>query len=395
MPPDPSARPTPPRIPRRILVCPQEFKGSMTASAAADAIAEGIRAALPGVDVVSHPMADGGPGTMEIIAAATGASLVTADVADAYGHPVRAQYALLEGASDGPTAVADSAAAVALSATPEDQRTPLRSTSRGVGELVRAAVERGARSIILGVGGTASSDGGAGAARALGLHLRDADGQELPDEALHLSRLAAIADRTGSRYDSVRVRVAVDVRNPLTGPTGAAAVFGAQKGLQDWQAPALDAAIRHWAAVVRSELHREIESIEGTGAGGGIPAGILAAIPHATIESGAALVAEITHLGEAIAASDLVVTGEGALDAQTGYGKAVAHVIALATHHGVPCLVVAGTVEARPNGVADAEPLARTPAEVPGAIASPTSHTRDAAVRLIRRWIARSDATEG
>ena len=379
-------------IPRRVLICPQEFKGSLSAPDAAAAIAEGVRRVLPGVEVIEHPMADGGPGTMAIIAAATGASILPAEATDAYGRRVQATFALIEGGADGPTAVVESAAAVGLTATPVEDRAPLRSTSHGVGELLRIAAEHGAASVILGVGGTASSDGGAGAARALGLRLLDPAGHELPDEALHLTRLATVEDHVPDAVHALRVRIAVDVRNELTGEAGAVAVFGEQKGLEAWQAPALDGAIRQWAAIVRTQLGREIETIEGTGAGGGIPAGILAALPEATIESGAILVAELTHLSEAIAASDLVITGEGALDAQTGYGKAVAHVTALAQHHAVPCLVVAGIIEAIPSSVVDAEPLAHTEADRAAAITSAAAYARDAAERLMHRWIARGDA---
>ena len=376
--------------PRRIVVCPQEFKGSLDASAAARAIATGIHRVVPEAEIILHPMADGGPGTMEIIAAASAARIVEATVSDPYGRPVLARYALIESASGPPAAVIESAAAVALAATAPADRAPLRSTSRGVGELIRHAALHGSRSVILGVGGTASSDGGAGAARALGLRLLDAGGDELPEEAIHLSRLAVVQARVPDDVQALTVRIAVDVRNRLSGADGAVAIFGAQKSLKAWQAPALDAAITRWATVVREQLRREIAHVEGAGAGGGIPAGILAALPRATIESGAALVAEVTGLEAVMAGADLVVTGEGALDAQTAFGKAVAHVALLAGASGVPCLAVAGTVEALPEGIADAEPLARTPAEVEAAIAHATSATADAAERLMRRWIAGS-----
>jgi len=367
----------------RILVCPQEFKGTLTAARAAEVIAAAARAALPTAEVLKQPMADGGPGTAEIVGRARSAAIRSVTVVDAYGAPVKATFALIERDS---TAVIDSAAAVSLAATAEGRRSPLHSTSRGVGELIRAAVEAGSTRVILGVGGTASSDGGAGAARALGLLLVDANGLELPDAAIHLARLAHMADEVAGTLSALEVRVAVDVQNPLTGAEGAAAIYGAQKGLLDWQAPALDAAVMRWARRVREDLGREIEHIAGAGAGGGIPAGILAALPHATIESGAALVAEAVGLREQIEAADLVITGEGSLDAQTAFGKAVGHVAELAGEVGTPCLAVAGVVEAVPAALADAEPMARSDAEVAVALGEPERLLAEATTRLVERW---------
>lgn len=369
----------------RILVCPQEFKGTLTAARATEIIAAAVRAALPTAEVLEQPMADGGPGTAEIVGRARHASVRTVTVVDAYGAPTEATFALIERDS---TAVIDSAAAVSLAATADTRRDPLRSTSRGVGELISAAAEAGASRVILGVGGTASSDGGAGAARALGLRLLDANGLELPEAAIHLARLAHVADEVASALGRLEVRVAVDVQNPLTGAEGAAAIYGAQKGLLDWQAPALDAAIARWARQVREDLGREIEHVAGAGAGGGIPAGILAALPHATIESGAALVAEAVGLRDQIAAADLVITGEGSLDAQTAFGKAVGHVGALAGEMETPCLAVAGVIEAVPAEIEDAEPMARSEAEVAVALGEPERLLTEATTRLIERRIA-------
>ena len=369
----------------RILVCPQEFKGTLTATRAAEVIAATARIALPNAEVVELPMADGGPGTADIVGRARHAALQTTRVVDAYGTPIEALYALLD---DGTTAVIDSASAVSLAATAVDRRDPLRSTSRGVGMLIQAAVAAGATRIILGVGGTASSDGGAGLARALGIRLLDATGQGLPDAAAHLVKIASVEDHVSEALRAVQVRVAVDVRNPLTGPEGAVAVYGAQKGLLDWQATALDAAVAAWARRVRADLGREIETVEGAGAGGGIPAGVLAALPHATIESGAALVAEAIGLRKEIAAADLVITGEGSLDGQTAFGKAVGHVAALASEAGTTCVAVAGVVEATPPGIHDAEPLALTRDEVDASLAAPERFLAEATTRLLHRWSA-------
>ena len=370
--------------PRRVLVCPQEFKGTLTAFEATEAIASAVRAALPDVDVIEQPMADGGPGTAELIGRSRGARMVRMTVADAYGAPTEAEFAFVE---EHRLAVIDSAAAVSLARTDPSRRAPLRSTSRGVGELIRAAADLGARGIILGVGGTASSDGGAGAAAALGLRLLDANAAALPDQAIHLVRLARVEDDVAPSLRGIAVRIAVDVQNRLTGADGAAAVYGAQKGLQSWEAPALDAAMRAWAGRVRADLGREIEHVPGAGAGGGIPAGILAALPGASIESGAALVAEAVGLRNRIAAADLVITGEGSLDAQTAFGKAVGHVASLAAEMGTPCVAVAGVIDALPASMLDAEPLVRGGDDPTAAIAEPRPHLEAATKRLLARVI--------
>ena len=377
-----AASPTPPR-PRRVLVCPQEFKGSLDALEAAHALAEGIRRAWPDTEVIEQPMADGGPGTARVVAAAAGGQMLHARVRGALGDPVEAAYAWLERPGEPPTALVESAAVVGLLLTPPEARDPALASTEGVGEVIRDAVRRGARRVILGCGGTGTSDGGSGLARALGLRLLDAAGLSLPPGPAHLVRLARVEAPDEPVLPGIEVRVAVDVQNVLTGPGGAVAVYGRQKGIPDWQAPALDAALRRWAERVRLDLGREIEAVRGAGAGGGLPAGVLAVLPYAGIESGAALVARAVGLAEAMRGVDLVVTGEGSLDAQTAHGKAVAHVVALATAAGIPCLAVAGGVLARPSGIADAEPLSATDVDP---MQDAARLAADAAERLARRF---------
>ncbi|MDP6606239.1 MAG: glycerate kinase [Dehalococcoidia bacterium] len=354
---------------RRILVCPQEFKGSLTAPEAARAIARGVRRADPAAEMVEAPMADGGPGTVALIHAAIGGDLV----ATAEGEPgpgdwpgplagvvdaVEASYALLP---DG-TAVIEAATTAGLVLVPEADRDPSRASSHGVGEQLRNALRRGARRIIVGVGGTGTNDGGAGAAQALGYRLLDVAGEPLGPGGLELDRLARIdASDVEPLLADVELRVAVDVTNRLLGPEGATAIYGPQKGVTAELAPRLEAALTRWAERCRVDLGVEIAEVDGGGGGGGIPAGLLAVMgpasgaAEATIESGATLVAETIGLPGQIAAADLVITGEGRLDAQTAYGKAVAHIAALTRHAGVPCLAVAGAVDATPDGITDAE----------------------------------------
>lgn len=377
--------------PRRVLICPQEFKGSLTAIEAAAAIAAGVRATIPEAEVVELPMADGGPGTVAIVARATGAILVRHTATGPLGDPVAATYALLERDGRPPLAVIEAAAAAGLVLVPPERRDPARATSAGVGEQIRHAITGGAREVIVGVGGTATNDGGAGAAQALGLRLLDDNGASLPRGGLALARLARVEAQAGALAEETRsldLRIAVDVQNPLLGPAGATAVYGAQKGVADWQAPAFDAALARWAQRLREDLGSDVAAQPGAGAGGGIPTGLLAACPRGRIESGAALVANAIGLRAAIAAADLVITGEGALDGQTAYGKAVAYVAALAAESGTPCLAVAGIVEGLPAGILDAEALAATAGDRPAAIARAAEYAAAATARLLRRWLA-------
>ncbi len=339
--------------PRRVLVCPQEFKGSLTAAEAAAALARGVRRALPDAEVIELPMADGGPGTVEIVAGASGSELRSVEVAGPLGAPVEAIYAF-DTASN--VATIEASAAVGLLLVPEADRQPLRASTRGVGELLAVALEAGAREVILGVGGTGTNDGGAGAAQRLGLRLLDANDDELPPGPLALIRLARIARGDApAALHATRVRIAVDVTNRLLGPEGATAIYGPQKGVTDWQAPALEESLSHLAALCARDLGVEVRELEGAGAGGGLPAGILAAVRGAggtcAIESGAQLVAERIGLRAAIEAADLVLTGEGTLDAQSAYGKSTAHVASTAAAAGKRCLAVAGVVEGLPQGI--------------------------------------------
>jgi glycerate kinase len=375
----------------RILVVPQEFKGSLTAAEAAETIARGLHRAATAVgttiEVDLLPFADGGPGTASTIAHALGGRSVGARVVGPLGAPVDAEFALIEDPRAGLLAVIDCAAACGLVLIPEADRDPLAASSAGVGTLILDAIVRGARRVVLGVGGTATNDGGAGLAQTLGLRLLDAADAPLPSGAIHLTRLARI--ERGAPLSPLDLRIAVDVRNPLLGPEGATAIYGAQKGVRDWQAPALEAALTRWAERLRADLGIDVASMPGSGAGGGLACGLLAAVPGARIEPGAALVAEVVGLRARIEAADLVITGEGTLDAQTAYGKAVAHVAAVAAEIGRPCLAVAGRIEARPASIADAEAATPDRAMREATRHDPAPMIEAAAERLLRRWLDR------
>ncbi|MYB40773.1 MAG: glycerate kinase, partial [Chloroflexi bacterium] len=282
------------------------------------------------------------------------------------------------------------AAAAGLVLAPPDLRDPGHATSYGVGELIRAAVDRGARSLIVGVGGTATNDGGAGAAQALGYRLLDRDRDPLPEPAggIHLLNVFAI-DSSGvdRRLADVDLRVAVDVTNELLGEAGATAVYGPQKGVAGELGEMLEDALGRWARTVRHDLGVELTDLPGGGAGGGLAAGLIGA-GGGGIESGAALVADAVGLDDAIEAADLVVTGEGSLDAQTTFGKTVAHVIERCAALDRPCLAVAGAASGRPEGVADLETLAGEGITGAEAMERAVELAADAAERLLRRVAA-------
>ena len=383
-----------------MLVCPQELKGSLTPFEAAAAIAAGVRRALPDAEVVELPLSDGGPGTAAIVSAASDGELVEVEVTGPLGATVRAHFALLPSVAAGaaPVAVIEAASAAGLVLVSAEARDAGRATTYGVGELVRAALDRGAHQLIVAVGGTASNDGGAGAAQALGYRLLDAAGAPLREPAGGLDLLEVVAidhANVDRRLAEVDVRVAVDVTNALLGPEGATKVYGPQKGATGELAVELEAALDRWAGTVEADLGISITDLAGGGAGGGLAAGLIAAI-GGRIESGAALVADAVGLEDAVRDADFVVTGEGRLDAQTAFGKTVELVTALAERYQRPCLAVAGSVEGPPAGIADLETLVGDGIEEAEAMARAAELVEAAAERLVRRgrWDARARATD-
>ena len=322
----------------RIVVAPQEFKGSLTASQAAAAMALGAREAAPDAELAVVPMSDGGPGTVEAVVAASGGRIVATTVRDPLGRPVEAEW----GTVGEDTAVVEMAAAAGLLRLVEDERDPRIASTYGVGELVMAALEAGGRRLIVGQGGSATNDGGAGMAQALGVRFLDADGGELPPGGAALARLERI-DVSGLDPRPARCEVvaATDVMNPLCGPEGASLVYGPQKGASREVARELDAALRRYGEIVERDMGVPVLGVPGAGAAGGLGAGLIAFL-GARIEPGVEVVAEVVRLRERVRGADLVLTGEGKLDGQTGYGKTVAGVARIAAAEGVPVIVVAG-----------------------------------------------------
>jgi glycerate 2-kinase len=326
----------------RIVVAPNAFKGSLSALEAAEAIGQGVRVATPAADLVLVPIADGGDGTVDALVAATQGERRTRRVRGPLGDPVDAEYGLIDGSS---TAVIEMAKAAGLALLPPEKRDPRVTTTYGVGELLQHAYDGGARHFIVGIGGSATNDGGAGMAQALGYHLLDDNGHELPPGGLALKRLARI--HTGgvhADWKQAEVDVACDVTNPLTGPSGASAVYGPQKGATPEMVAELDAALKHFAEVIRRDLGVDVEQLPGAGAAGGLGAGLVA-FTGARLRPGAEMVMEALHMDERLEGAHLVITGEGRLDSQTArFGKGPAAVARHARNAGIPVVAIGGSI---------------------------------------------------
>lgn len=319
----------------RVVVAPDKFAGTMSASEAAAAISRGWLRARPHDDIVTIPMADGGDGLLDVVAAAVACERRTVDVSGPLGEPVTATWLLLR---DG-RAVIEVAEAIGLRHVPPEQRDPLRATSAGAGQLIVAAAAAGCFQIVVGLGGSGTVDGGSGMAAALGAAMSDRGGAAVTPVPL---ALADVAHVTPLPRALPPVMAAIDVDNPLLGAEGAAAVFAAQKGGDEAAIAVLESAVRQFADVVERDLAGgPWRDLPGAGAAGGLGFA-LAAFTGAELSSGAAVVADLVGLADAVAAADVVVTGEGSLDQQTLRGKAPDHVRTLARAAGVPIGAVAG-----------------------------------------------------
>ena len=320
----------------RVLIAPDSYKGTLTSVEVAHALADGWRRARPGDSLRLAPLADGGEGTLVAIEAAGGWRRVEAGARDPLGRPIRAPWLLRD---DGAAAVVEMAAASGLSRLATDERDAAGATSVGTGDLLRAALDRGVRDIVLGIGGSATTDGGAGLLAGLGARV---------GAALDRVDLAGLDPRLGG----VRLGVACDVTNPLLGPDGAAAVYGPQKGASPADVPVLDARLARWADALEAATGRRERQTPGAGAAGGVGFGLLCLADRFTslqLRPGVDLVMEAAGFDTALAGSDLVITGEGRIDAQTAFGKTALGVARRAEAAGVPCIAVGGSVA--PEGV--------------------------------------------
>jgi glycerate kinase len=334
----------------RILIAPDKFKGSLTAAEAAAAIAEGALRVYPDAVATQFPIADGGEGTLEAAVAAGYEERLNAVVGPILA-PVGAAWAIRPNAGGGATAVIETAQASGLAEMEPTPANALRAHSYGCGQLIAAAIDAGATEIVLGVGGSAMTDGGSGALRALGLKPLDAAGNVVPLGGGSLADIVAL-DTSGldPRLAGVAFRIAVDVQNPLYGITGAAHVFGPQKGADEDATELLDAGLRNYASVLRESTGRDV-NVPGAGAAGGFPASFLA-FTEATLEGGFALVAGLTGLAGQLENADLVITGEGSMDSQSLTGKAPIALADAAQGLGIPVIVVAGRILVSPEELA-------------------------------------------
>jgi glycerate kinase len=327
----------------KIVIAPDSFKGSLKSHEVARAMAAGVRAALPDAEIVELPVGDGGEGTLDALVAATGGSFEMHTVRGPFASPVEARLGLL---GDGRTAFVEMAEASGLSLAPPEQRDALRASTYGTGELILAAFRSGRPRILIGIGGSATNDGGAGALQALGVSLRDAAERELAAGGAELQRLATL-DHTGLRRPGgVEVVVACDVTNPLLGPDGASAIYGPQKGASPADIAILDQSLAHFAAVVTRNVGMDWKDTPGAGAAGGLGFALLAFL-GARLERGVSLVLDAVRLDEALRGADLVLTGEGRIDRQTtAFGKTLTGIGERARRAGVPVLALAGAMGA-------------------------------------------------
>ncbi|MFN2543273.1 MAG: glycerate kinase [Actinomycetota bacterium] len=331
----------------RVLAAPDKFRGTLTAAQAAAAIAEGWRKGRPGDDVEELPLADGGEGTLDTLVAALGGRVLPAVVTGPLGEPVEATYGVVEGEG---LAIVEMARASGLAIVPKAGRDPLRATTRGTGELLLAACRHSPSRVIVCIGGSATTDGGAGMAQALGIRLLDADMRELPPGGAALLDLASI-DATGlaAELRGVEVLVACDVDNPLAGPQGAAAVYGPQKGATPEQIDLLDRALRHYAEVLERDLGVAAADVAGAGAAGGLGAGLIAFL-GAELRPGVDVVMDAVRFEERLQGAGAVVTGEGKVDEQSLRGKTPAGVLRVARQHRVPVVIACGQASVSVQG---------------------------------------------
>lgn len=325
----------------KIVVAPDSFKESLSAAAAAESIRIGFSRVIPRAAYDLVPMADGGEGTVDAMVHATGGRFVTEQVRGPLGGAVEARYGIL---GDGRTAVIEMAAASGLPLVRREDRNPMITTTFGTGELIKSGLDQGVSRIVIGIGGSATNDGGAGAMQALGARLLDASGRPVGPGGQGLKDLARI-DVSGfdGRVAATDIRVACDVDNPLTGARGASAVYGPQKGATKQMVGVLDENLAHCAEVIGRDLGIDVDGVPGAGAAGGLGAGLLA-FCGAVLESGSHLVADAVGLDRRMQDADLCVTGEGQIDGSSRFGKVCHHVAELAGRYDIPVIALAGSI---------------------------------------------------
>ncbi|MBV5348942.1 glycerate kinase [bacterium] len=325
----------------KIVIAPDSFKGSLSALEVARAIERGIKKVDSGIETILVPMADGGEGTVQSLIDVSGGKIVELIVHDPLFREIKSFYGIM---GDGETAVVEMAAASGLPLLNPEERNPLLTTTYGTGELIKDALNRGCRKFIIGLGGSATNDGGCGMAQALGVKFLDKNGNEVGRGGGQLSEIISI-DLSGidQRIKTASFLAACDVDNPLYGPKGASAVYGPQKGASEEDVITLDNGLKHFAQIVKQQLRIAIKDVPGSGAAGGLGAGVMIFL-NARLERGITIVTRTTQLAEKMAGADLVITGEGRIDFQTAFGKTPFGVAQIAREYNIPVIAMAGSL---------------------------------------------------
>ncbi|KEI00690.1 glycerate kinase [Clostridium botulinum] len=325
----------------RFVLAPDSFKESMTAKEAAEAMERGIKKVMPSAECIKVPMADGGEGTVQSLVDATNGKFIEVEVTGPDCNKVKAIYGIL---GDGKTAVIEMASASGIHLIKNEKRNPLYTTTYGTGELIKSALDKGVQNILIGIGGSATNDGGAGMLEALGAKFYDKEGNELAFGGAALEKLYKF-DLSGfdSRIEDINIEVACDVNNPLTGKNGASYIFGPQKGATHDMVERLDDALSNYAKIIKKQLDIDVDNIPGAGAAGGLGAGLMAFL-NADLKKGIELVIKYTKLEEKIQGASYVFTGEGSVDSQTVFGKTPFGVATVAKKFNVPVIAFAGRI---------------------------------------------------
>jgi glycerate kinase len=327
---------------KKIVVASDSYKGSVSSLEVALSAEAGIRRVLPGCEVVKVPVADGGEGTIEALVSAMDGTVIPCRVHDPLMNLIRAEYGIL---GDGKTAVIEMAAASGLTLVPPEKRNPMLTTTCGTGELIRDALLRGCRNFLIGIGGSATNDAGTGMLQALGFRFLDGEGKELDRGGRILEQVRSVdrAHAMPQLRDAV-FTVACDVNNPFSGENGAAHVYARQKGADDEMIRVLDRGLKSFAATIREAGQKDIDPVPGAGAAGGLGGGFIAFL-NATLKPGIQMVLEALRFDERILYADLIITGEGKLDRQTGMGKTPAGVLEAGKKQHIPVIAIGGSVE--------------------------------------------------
>ena len=375
----------------KIVIAPQAFKGNLSAKEAARAIARGVALVDPAIEYTLAPVADGGDGTVDVLVGNTGGRIFTAEVTGPLGEEVTARWGVM---GDGKTAVIEMALVSGLALVPPRRRDPRITTSYGTGQLIRQALQHGYRRILVGLGGSATNDGGAGMAQALGARFLDEGGRELPLGGSALSRLASI-DSLSLQLGLAEAEViaATDVNNPLCGPTGASEVYGPQKGATPTIVKELDQAMRVYADVLERSVGKQVADTPGAGAAGGMGAGLMA-FADATLRPGIDLICEAIDFDTHLVGADLLITGEGRIDASTAFNKAPVGVAKRAKAKGVPVVALAGSLgtgyqAVYEHGIDAVVPISDRPMSFRESLARTRELLCDASDRAVRLYLAR------